>query len=108
MFYVQIERFVSCHIPPHTSIFLHSQASLVITCIAGVSTQHVHKVLRNDPIQLFRRMKHIIPQKGVWRVRGNVGACRAVEVAMMLETCNVGWRGPVEVGRWVFVDVEDL
>lgn len=60
-FYIRIECFVSFHISSYTSLFLHSRASLVITRIAGVPTQHVDEILRNDPIQLFRRMELIVP-----------------------------------------------
>ena len=53
-------------------------------------------------------MKLIVPQEGIGRIRRNVGAHGAVEIAMMLEACNIGRRRPVQVRGWVVINVEDL
>ena len=107
--YLQIRRFL-CHSSPslHLIFSLHSPALLVVSRITGVSAQHVNEIPGQYPIQLFGRVKLIVPQKRVGRIGRNVGADGVVGVAMVLVAGNVGRRGSIQVGGWVVVDVEDL
>jgi len=95
-----IQRLLS---PSHTLSFLPTSLRAIVSSIARISIDDIHKVLRNRPLRLLTRVELVIPKEAVWVANGR--AVAASDAAVVAVSVDLERRRAVQILSGILMDI---
>lgn len=83
-----------------------SSSTIIVCCIAPITTQYIYELSGDDAIGLLRWMQLVIPQETIWRRIPN--AIATTDIAVINVPRSIRRSGTIQVGSRIRVDVSQL